>query len=96
LVDKTALEKYNASITDSFVEDNPMLKWCPSAPHCGHAGPFISSFFDFAVKLIYGYGKTVDVLCNCGFLFCFGCGKEAHLPCSCDMKKKVHRNTCSE
>jgi len=31
--------------------------------------------------------KKGQVMCQCGNLICFGCGKEGHWPCSCEQQK---------
>ncbi|KAJ3674045.1 hypothetical protein LUZ60_006037 [Juncus effusus] len=64
--------KFDRSLLESYVDDNDAVKWCPSAPHCGNA-----------VKV---KGDVMcEVACSCGEEFCFGCGGEAHSPCSCAM-----------
>ncbi|KAI7743844.1 hypothetical protein M8C21_031483, partial [Ambrosia artemisiifolia] len=30
-------EKFDRFLLESYIEDNKMVKWCPSAPHCGNA-----------------------------------------------------------
>ncbi|GAY51886.1 hypothetical protein CUMW_137740 [Citrus unshiu] len=30
-------EKFERFLLESFIEDNKMVKWCPSTPHCGNA-----------------------------------------------------------
>ncbi|XP_038679017.1 probable E3 ubiquitin-protein ligase ARI1 isoform X2 [Tripterygium wilfordii] len=30
-------EKFERFLLESYIEDNKMVKWCPSAPHCGNA-----------------------------------------------------------
>eukprot|EP01118_Nematostelium_gracile_P017856 TRINITY_DN775_c0_g1_i1.p1 TRINITY_DN775_c0_g1~~TRINITY_DN775_c0_g1_i1.p1 ORF type:complete len:495 (-),score=110.06 TRINITY_DN775_c0_g1_i1:98-1582(-) len=77
LVDKKTLDRYNDSLVNSFVEDNPHLRWCPSVPHCGNA-----------VKLSSGKEKTCEINCSCGTIFCFSCGNEGHTPSDCSMKHK--------
>ena len=29
--------RFERSLEESWVDDNARVKWCPSAPHCGHA-----------------------------------------------------------
>eukprot|EP01105_Mastigella_eilhardi_P007734 TRINITY_DN193_c0_g1_i4.p1 TRINITY_DN193_c0_g1~~TRINITY_DN193_c0_g1_i4.p1 ORF type:complete len:532 (+),score=148.65 TRINITY_DN193_c0_g1_i4:1459-3054(+) len=62
-------KKYMNFFTNSFVENNPEVKWCP-APGCGNA---VTS--DNHVR---GVG-----ICTCGYKFCWECLEEAHPPASC-------------
>ncbi|XP_076443891.1 E3 ubiquitin-protein ligase arih1-like [Babylonia areolata] len=61
--------KYQQLITNSFVECNRLLRWCP-APDCGHA-----------VKVNYYDAKPVT--CVCGHTFCFACSENWHDPVKC-------------
>ncbi|CAH2076863.1 unnamed protein product [Thlaspi arvense] len=65
-------EKFDRFLVESYIEDNKMVKWCPSAPHCGNA---IRAEDD----------KLCEVECSCGNQFCFSCMCQAHSPCSCLM-----------
>ncbi|XP_051147152.1 probable E3 ubiquitin-protein ligase ARI2 isoform X3 [Andrographis paniculata] len=65
-------EKFDRFLLESYIEDNKMVKWCPSAPHCGNAIRVENDEF-------------CEVECSCGFQFCFSCSSEAHSPCSCMM-----------
>lgn len=66
--------KYQHLITNSFVESNQLLHWCPSAD-CGHA--IKVQFFD-----------AKPVTCVCGHTFCFACGENWHDPVQCQWLKK--------
>ncbi|GER49853.1 RING/U-box superfamily protein [Striga asiatica] len=66
------VEKFDRFLLESYIEDNKMVKWCPSVPHCGNALRVESDEF-------------CEVECSCGFQFCFSCLLEAHSPCSCLM-----------
>ncbi|XP_013390777.1 E3 ubiquitin-protein ligase arih1 [Lingula anatina] len=61
--------KYQHLITNSFVECNRQLRWCP-APDCGRA-----------VKVNYPDARPVT--CQCGHTFCFSCGETWHDPVKC-------------
>lgn len=61
--------KYQHLITNSFVECNKLLRWCP-APDCGHV-----------VKVQHFDVKPVQ--CACGHTFCFACGENWHDPVRC-------------
>ncbi|KAL6347922.1 hypothetical protein AAG906_037651 [Vitis piasezkii] len=65
-------EKFDRFLLESYIEDNKMVKWCPSAPHCGNAIRVEDDEF-------------CEVECSCGLQFCFSCLSEAHSPCSCLM-----------
>ncbi|XP_021896701.1 probable E3 ubiquitin-protein ligase ARI2 [Carica papaya] len=66
------VEKFDRFLLESYIEDNKMVKWCPSTPHCGNAIRVEDDEF-------------CEVECSCGLQFCFGCLSEAHSPCSCLM-----------
>ncbi|XP_075511234.1 putative E3 ubiquitin-protein ligase ARI2 isoform X2 [Primulina tabacum] len=65
-------EKFERFLLESYIEDNKMVKWCPSIPHCGNAIRVENDEF-------------CEVECSCGSQFCFSCLSEAHSPCSCLM-----------
>eukprot|EP00003_Mantamonas_plastica_P008910 TRINITY_DN1801_c0_g2_i3.p1 TRINITY_DN1801_c0_g2~~TRINITY_DN1801_c0_g2_i3.p1 ORF type:complete len:424 (+),score=139.68 TRINITY_DN1801_c0_g2_i3:63-1334(+) len=73
--DEETLEKYSQKVLESYVEDNAFIKWCPSAPFCGHA-------------MQITWRSSVDVDCVCGKSCCFACLKEPHQPCTCDHLKR--------
>ncbi|XP_074650298.1 E3 ubiquitin-protein ligase arih1-like [Tubulanus polymorphus] len=66
--------KYQHFITNSFVECNRLMRWCP-APDCGNA-----------IKVAYYDAKPVT--CLCGYTFCFSCGENWHDPVKCRWLKK--------
>ncbi|XWS55265.1 hypothetical protein CRYUN_Cryun10bG0160400 [Craigia yunnanensis] len=66
------VEKFDRFLLESYIEDNRMVKWCPSTPHCGNAIRVEDDEF-------------CEVECSCGLQFCFSCISEAHSPCSCMM-----------
>ncbi|CAH9079680.1 unnamed protein product [Cuscuta epithymum] len=65
-------EKFERFLLESYIEDNKMVKWCPSIPHCGSA-------------IRIENDDHFEVECSCGLQFCFSCLSEAHSPCSCLM-----------
>ncbi|KAH6811867.1 RING/U-box superfamily protein [Perilla frutescens var. frutescens] len=67
-------EKFDRFLLESYIEDNKMVKWCPSTPHCGNA-------------IRVENDELCEVECSCGMQFCFSCVSEAHSPCSCLMWK---------
>lgn len=66
--------KYQHLITNSFVECNRLLRWCPS-PDCSNV-----------VKVQYVDARPVK--CSCGHSFCFACGENWHDPVKCHLLKK--------
>ncbi|XP_032831577.1 E3 ubiquitin-protein ligase ARIH1 isoform X2 [Petromyzon marinus] len=66
--------KYQHLITNSFVECNRLLKWCP-APDCHHV-----------IKVPYPDEKPVR--CTCGRQFCFTCAENWHDPVKCKWLRK--------
>ncbi|XP_017778087.1 PREDICTED: E3 ubiquitin-protein ligase arih1-like [Nicrophorus vespilloides] len=66
--------KYQHLITNSFVECNRLLRWCPS-PDC-----------TYAVKVTYVDSRPVQ--CTCGHTFCFACGENWHDPVRCTILRR--------
>jgi len=66
--------KYQQLITDSFVQCNRLIRWCPS-PDCSNA-----------IKVQQAEAKLVT--CDCGHSFCFGCAENWHEPVNCILIKK--------
>lgn len=66
--------RYQQLITNSYVECNQNLRWCPK-PSCGHA-----------IKV--AYKEFQPVKCICGTQFCFLCGDNWHEPVKCNILKK--------
>ncbi|KFK33684.1 hypothetical protein AALP_AA5G046200 [Arabis alpina] len=75
LVSPELAEKFDRFLFESYVEDNRMVNWCPSIPHCGNA-----------IRKLVDDGDD-EVICSCGLQFCFSCLRESHSPCSCLMWK---------
>jgi ariadne-1 len=74
LVEPRVKTKYQQLITNSFVECNRLLRWCPSAD-C-----------NYAVKVQYVEARPVE--CKCGHIFCFECGEQWHDPVQCRLLRK--------
>ncbi|XP_033215789.1 potential E3 ubiquitin-protein ligase ariadne-1-like [Belonocnema kinseyi] len=66
--------KYQYLITNSFVECNRLLRWCPS-PGCKNA-----------IKVEFVESRCVT--CTCGHTFCFFCGENCHDPVKCELLEK--------
>ncbi|KAK9817712.1 hypothetical protein WJX72_001099 [[Myrmecia] bisecta] len=69
------LNKYELSLLQSYIDDNNMVKWCPSVPHCGHALQVTGEPY-------------CEPVCACGIKFCFACTEDPHSPCTCDMWRR--------
>ena len=59
--------KYEQLIIKSFIQSNPMLKWCPG-PDCNY------------VIRIQADDQAIQVECTCGYEFCFQCSQPYHDP----------------
>uniref|UniRef100_A0A182T3D0 RBR-type E3 ubiquitin transferase n=1 Tax=Anopheles maculatus TaxID=74869 RepID=A0A182T3D0_9DIPT len=66
--------KYQHLITNSFVECNRLLRWCPSA--------------DCTYAIRVQYVDPRPVVCKCNHVFCFECGENWHDPVQCKLLKK--------
>eukprot|EP01125_Pyxidicula_operculata_P015443 TRINITY_DN523_c2_g3_i1.p1 TRINITY_DN523_c2_g3~~TRINITY_DN523_c2_g3_i1.p1 ORF type:complete len:898 (+),score=199.16 TRINITY_DN523_c2_g3_i1:179-2872(+) len=75
-LDAKQKQKYAKKLLESYVEDNPRVKWCRSVPHCGNA-----------IMINQSEQMTLEVRCICDFKFCFNCSGQLHSPCSCQMVK---------
>lgn len=73
LVDPEMFVKYSNFVLKSFVDDNPLVKWCP-APGC-----------TYTIRCERKDRKEA-VACKCNFQFCFSCCDHDigdHMPCPC-------------
>lgn len=70
-------KKFNDTLVASFVENNPLVRWCPG-PGCGLA---------ILLRDIQSE-RNESIKCKCGHYFCFRCGEEGHAPAVCDMQKE--------
>ncbi|XP_003382988.1 PREDICTED: E3 ubiquitin-protein ligase arih1-like [Amphimedon queenslandica] len=75
LTDGEVRKKYQYLITNSFVQDHPLLKWCPS-PGCCNA------------LLASNNVEHEPVSCSCGHSFCFKCSRDPHEPILCTYLSK--------
>ncbi|XP_003740103.1 potential E3 ubiquitin-protein ligase ariadne-1 isoform X1 [Galendromus occidentalis] len=74
IIDQKVKLKYQHLITNSFVQCNRLLRWCPK-PECTNA-----------IKVSYVEARSVT--CRCGHVFCFACGENWHDPVKCSLLKK--------
>lgn len=72
--DPAVKNKYQHLITNSYVEFNRLMRWCP-APDCNNV-----------IKAVYFDAQPVQ--CACEHLFCFGCGENWHDPVRCRWLRK--------
>ena len=66
--------KYQHLITNSFVECNRLLRWCPK-PEC-------------TTVIKVNYLDCQPVKCTCQTVFCFQCADQWHEPIKCDLLKR--------
>lgn len=79
LVSDDIYAKYRQLLSESFVNDNELFKFCPG-PECGGA-------IECHVRQSDLNSVVPTVQCSCGYMFCFGCKKEDHMPCPCNVVK---------
>ncbi|XP_055297193.1 E3 ubiquitin-protein ligase ariadne-1-like [Sitodiplosis mosellana] len=78
--DENTRQKYQHLMTNSFVEHNHSLRWCPS-PGCS-----------LAVKANHLIAYRQNCKCQCGQNFCFNCGDDSHDPIPCNLMKNWKKN----
>ncbi|KAI2807760.1 E3 ubiquitin-protein ligase arih1 [Blomia tropicalis] len=74
IIEPKVRNRYQHLITNSFVECNRLLRWCPK-PECSHV-----------IRVEHVDFKPVK--CVCSTVFCFLCGDNWHEPIKCDLLKK--------
>lgn len=74
ITDKKVRRKYLHLISNTFVECNSLLRWCP-APNCLNV-----------IKVQFSDARPVK--CTCGKEFCFKCGESWHDPVLCVYLKR--------
>jgi len=82
LVPEELFRKYFTFLTQSFVDTNDRLKWCP-AKGCGNA---------ITAEMVEGQVVT----CSCDYRFCFHCQEEAHFPATCDQVRNWQKKIQDE
>lgn len=78
----TIINQYEKAMLDSYVDDNPYVKWCTACP--------------LAIELNCGESKNLDCECDCGELFCFNCGEASHCPVPCKSASKWNKRCGNE
>ena len=74
LVPPPSFEKYKRFLLNSFVDNQRDVKWCP-ASGCTNAA-------------VYPKRKAREIICSCGYSWCFACANETHRPLSCELLAK--------
>ncbi|CAK9025798.1 unnamed protein product [Durusdinium trenchii] len=63
-------KKYQDWCLRTYVDENASVKWCPNPVGC-----------QFACE--YQGVESLEIHCQCTFVWCWACGEEAHMPASC-------------
>lgn len=78
--------RFDQFLLQSFVDDNPSLRWCPG-PGCDRAAWLSTA------------APTKEVQCVCGFSWCFTCKEDWHAPVQCNVVEewnKKNRDTSQD
>lgn len=70
-LDEEEFKRYQKYLRKSFVDLCPEYKWCPEKG-C-----------ELAVENMTG--ENIDVMCDCGKNYCFGCYQDPHFPINCGL-----------
>lgn len=70
LCDEQRQKKYEEWFVLSYVDDNPVVKWCTNPAGCKNACEY------------HGVDPS-EIRCKCSFVWCWACGEEAHRPADC-------------
>ena len=73
ILDEELLDLYKNTILNNFIFTCKNIKHCPN-PKC-----------NFYIKCSNTIPK--EIICKCGFAFCFSCLNESHIPINCDMAR---------
>ena len=71
LLEGEELKKYHMHLVNSFVDISKQAKWCPGK--------------DCNLVCEQKKAQTIDIECDCGHEFCFGCTGDAHMPIDCEL-----------
>eukprot|EP00929_Paragymnodinium_shiwhaense_P031994 TRINITY_DN17809_c0_g1_i1.p1 TRINITY_DN17809_c0_g1~~TRINITY_DN17809_c0_g1_i1.p1 ORF type:complete len:543 (+),score=138.44 TRINITY_DN17809_c0_g1_i1:96-1724(+) len=77
------ISKYEEWRLRTYVDENASVKWCPNPEGCTFACENLSS-------------EMCDIVCNCGFVWCWNCGEEAHRPAACQTVNKWNIKNSAE
>jgi len=70
--DEARQQKYEEWYLLSYVDDNPSVKWCPNPAGCKQQN-----------ACEYQGVDSIEIRCNCCYVWCWGCAEEAHRPADC-------------
>ena len=71
IIDEELFKIYKNSVEQNFIKKCKNIKSCPN-PKC-----------NYYIKCSSNIPKEIE--CKCGFVFCFSCLNESHIPINCDM-----------
>lgn len=74
ITEKSMQRIFAKSLVRNFTVTNKNIKSCPN-PRC-----------NVSIKVEDNIAK--EIKCQCGFVFCFSCLEESHIPCDCEMTKQ--------
>ena len=69
------LQNYDRFLLDAFVAAVSEIKYCPN-PRCP------------SLVFAKDTDKSSSVVCQCGYVYCFGCMNDVHRPVSCKLARK--------
>ncbi|PWN45025.1 hypothetical protein IE81DRAFT_226040 [Ceraceosorus guamensis] len=72
-------ERYKRLLNRTYVDDSAIMRWCP-APNCENA-------IECHVPAKALRTVIPTVTCECGNVFCFGCGLASHAPAICPITR---------
>ena len=81
LLPSRLFERYHRFMVNSYIDRGQNVKWCPR-PGCEYACE-------------YPKNRARDVVCVCGYSWCFKCGLEAHSPLDCETVAKWNAKNSS-
>jgi len=81
LLSQRLFDRYKRFVVNSYIDRGRNVKWCPRAG-CEYACE-------------YPKNRARDVVCLCGYAWCFKCGLEAHSPLDCETLTKWNAKNSS-
>ena len=74
ITEKKMQKIFAKSVVYNFIRTNKEIKVCPNA------------YCNYSIRVQDSIAK--EIICKCGYIFCFSCLEESHIPCNCEMVKK--------
>mmetsp|Transcript_74615 Transcript_74615/g.207394 ORF Transcript_74615/g.207394 Transcript_74615/m.207394 type:complete len:559 (+) Transcript_74615:186-1862(+) len=68
--DEDRVKKYEEWYVRTYVDDNPVVKWCTNPAGCSMACEYLGV-------------DQCEIKCACSFTWCWACGEESHRPADC-------------